>query len=81
MRRTRGCSSLIATGGLFVIAPIQPPLFEPGTEDLKNSRHGTLHLVLLDGSVKAIGRSVGEDVLSALSTASGGEVAAGALNP
>jgi type II secretory pathway pseudopilin PulG len=56
---------------------LQPPLFEPGTEDLNNCRHETLHVVLLDGSVKAIGRSVAEDVLSAISTASGAEVVAG----
>ncbi len=53
---------------------IQPPLFEIGTEDVGNRRHIGLHVGMMDGSVRSISKSVSSETLTAISTASGGEV-------
>lgn len=55
---------------------IQPSVFEIGTEDLRNRRHAGLHAVMMDGSFKSISKSISPEILTAISTAMGGEVVA-----
>ena len=61
---------------MAIVPWIQPPLFEIGTEDLRNRRHPGLHAVMMDGSSRSISKSISPEVLSAISTAMGGEVVA-----
>lgn len=56
---------------------INSPNFYPAAVDAEMSRHSRLVILMADGSVRLVSKSISQEVLSAISTANGGEVVAG----